>query len=407
MSKKNKEKKSKLFWLKIFWLIILGLGLLARNTVVVLIGILLLVFFWRTGLKRVNGSTDSTSSLQARLTTGKVNKVNKIVDKIVNKIVNGSVRLTTGKVNKIVDKIVNKIVNKVNKVNKVNTIVNNDELIPLRQGFGGQAKVNNDDDGDGEIISEEAGLSDSKTSGLKVMICKNYNKMSREAADIVIEQLKKKPNSVLGLATGSTTIGMYKLLIEADKKGVIDFSQVVTFNLDEYYKIPRDDKNSYWQAMRVNLFNDVNIKEENVNIPNCESDNYDDFCLEYEDKIREAGGIDLQILGIGHNGHIGFNEPGSSFDSRTRKVDLTESTINANSRHFKDKADAPTKAITMGLGTIMEAKKIILVANGKEKAEAVAGAVREEASVDVPASVLQEHGDVIFIIDKKAALKFT
>jgi len=238
---------------------------------------------------------------------------------------------------------------------------------------------------------------------MKLILCETYEEMSKRGAEIFIEQLKNKPDSVLGLATGSTPIGMYKELIKANKKGEIDFSKVKTFNLDDYYKIPRDNEHSYWATMRRNLFDDTNIKDENINIPNCQDDDYESFYLEYEKKIKEAGGIDLQVVGIGHNGHIGFNEPGSSFSSRTRKVDLTESTIEANSRFFKNEDEVPKEAITMGMGTVMEARKIILMANGEGKAEAVAKAVEGEVSEEVPASILQKHPDVVFLVEKEAA----
>lgn len=237
---------------------------------------------------------------------------------------------------------------------------------------------------------------------MKIIICDNYDEMSRRAAEMVIAEVAQKPDSVLGLATGSTPVGMYKILIEAYKQGKVDFSRVVTFNLDEYYQIRRDNPNSFWQTMRRNLFSGVNFLEENINILNCEGDDFETFCEEYEQKIKEVGGIDLQILGIGHNAHLGFNEPGSSFSSRTRKVALAASTIEANSRHFKKREEVPREALTMGLGTIMEARKIILLANGAGKAEAVAGAVAGEVSIEVPASILQRHQEVTFILEKEA-----
>ncbi|NQU77682.1 glucosamine-6-phosphate deaminase [Candidatus Falkowbacteria bacterium] len=237
---------------------------------------------------------------------------------------------------------------------------------------------------------------------MKLILCETYDEMSKKGAEIFIEQLKNKPDSVLGLATGSTPVGMYKELIKANKEGEIDFSKVITFNLDEYYKIPMENEQSFWLTMHKNFFDEINIKDENINIPNYQDDDYESFCLEYEKKIKEAGGIDLQVVGIGHNGHVGFNEPGSSFSSRTRKVDLTESTIEANSRFFKNEDEVPKEAITMGMGTIMEAKKIILVVNGEGKAKAVAGAAEGEVNEEMPASVLQKHNDVIFLIEKEA-----
>lgn len=240
---------------------------------------------------------------------------------------------------------------------------------------------------------------------MKVIICENYGEMSRKAAQVFIDQLKEKPDSVLGFATGSTPVGMYQELIKAYNRGGVDFQETTSFNLDEYYPIASENNQSYYYFMHEQLFNHIDIQIENVHIPDGETRDVEKFCLEYEEAIRQAGGIDLQVLGIGRNGHIAFNEPGSSFDSRTRVVDLDQDTIEANSRFFKNISEVPRQAITMGLATIMECKKIVILANGKSKAEAVAKAVEGEATEEVPASTLQRHGDVMFVLEKEAASK--
>lgn len=241
---------------------------------------------------------------------------------------------------------------------------------------------------------------------IKLIIANDYNQMSQKAADIIIEQIKKKPNSVLGLATGSTPLGLYERLIKAYKKGAVDFSKIITCNLDEYYPIPQNHDQSYWYFMHTNLFHHLNIPEHQKNLLNGLADDIQKECDEYEKKIREIGGIDLQILGIGNNGHIGFNEPGSSFKSRTRLVNLDEDTIEANSRFFKSKEEVPRQALTMGLATIMEAKKIILLASGLKKTEAVKKALLESSSEEAPASILQKHSDCTFILDDDTASLF-
>lgn len=237
---------------------------------------------------------------------------------------------------------------------------------------------------------------------MKLIICDNYEKMSEEAALIVISQMKKKPGLVLGLAAGATPIGLYKLLVEANRRAEIDFSQVTTFNVDEYYRIAKSDPGSYWQTMRRIFLNKVNILEENINILNYSGNEAAEFCNDYEKKIKARGGIDLQILGIGRNGHIGFNEPGSDFRSKTRKVKLAEKTIQANAKHFRAKDEMPDEALTMGLATILKAKKILLLASGKDKAEAVAEAIEGPMTEAMPASVLQKHRNAAFVIDKEA-----
>ncbi|ABY92722.1 MAG: Glucosamine-6-phosphate deaminase [Caldanaerobacter subterraneus] len=238
---------------------------------------------------------------------------------------------------------------------------------------------------------------------MKVIITVNYEEMSKKAAEIVKKQIKEKPNTVLGLATGSTPLGMYKHLIEMYKRGEIDFSNVITFNLDEYIGLSPDHPQSYHYFMFHNFFNHINIKKENVHIPNGIAEDLEEECRKYEEEIEKAGGIDLQILGIGINGHIGFNEPDESIETKTHVVTLTEKTINANKRFFKSAEEVPRKAITMGLGSIMKAKKIVLLASGKNKAEAIKETIKGQLTTKVPATVLALHHDVTIIIDKEAA----
>jgi len=232
---------------------------------------------------------------------------------------------------------------------------------------------------------------------MKVIITVNYEEMSKKAAEIVKKQIKEKPNTVLGLATGSTPLGMYKHLIEMYKRGEIDFSNVITFNLDEYIGLSPDHPQSYHYFMFHNFFNHINIKKENVHIPNGIAEDLEEECRKYEEEIEKAGGIDLQILGIGINGHIGFNEPDESIETKTHVVTLTEKTINANKRFFKSAEEVPRKAITMGLGSIMKAKKIVLLASGKNKAEAIKETIKGQLTTKVPATVLALHPDVTII----------
>ncbi|KPU27374.1 glucosamine-6-phosphate deaminase [Caloranaerobacter sp. TR13] len=238
---------------------------------------------------------------------------------------------------------------------------------------------------------------------MKVIIVKDYEEMSRKAANIVASQIILKPDSVIGLATGDTPKGMYRELIRLYNNGDIDFANIKTFNLDEYYGLPKENPQSYHYYMMENLFNHVNIKKENIHIPNGMTESIEKECEEYEKKIQQAGGIDLQVLGIGRNGHIGFNEPDLKFEAKTHLVELDEDTIKANSRFFNSIQEVPTKAISMGIKTIMHARKILLLASGKEKAEAIYKAVKGKIIPEVPASVLQLHPDVIVIADKEAA----
>ncbi|EOD00097.1 glucosamine-6-phosphate deaminase [Caldisalinibacter kiritimatiensis] len=238
---------------------------------------------------------------------------------------------------------------------------------------------------------------------MKILIVNDYTEMSRKAANIVASQIILKNDSVIGLATGDTPKGMYKELVRLYNNGDIDFTEVKTFNLDEYYGLDKTNSQSYHYYMMENLFNHVNIKRENINIPNGMAESIEKECEEYERKIEEAGGIDLQVLGIGRNGHIGFNEPDLKFEAKTHLVRLDDDTIKANSRFFESIEEVPTLAISMGIKTIMHARKIILLASGEGKAEAIYKTVKGKITPEMPASVLQLHPDVTLIVDKKAA----
>ena len=237
---------------------------------------------------------------------------------------------------------------------------------------------------------------------MRIIVCKNYEELSEKAANIVASQLTLKPDSVIGLATGSTPLGMYSKLAEMNKSGEIDFSDVISFNLDEYYPIQKDNSQSYDKFMKDNLFSKINIKPENTHIPNGEATDPIKECDEYERLIKENGGIDLQILGIGQNGHIGFNEPDASLSSRTHLTNLTENTIKANSRFFASSDEVPRQALTMGIATILKARKIILLANGANKSRVVSELLNDGINTSVPATLLKTHPDVILICDEDA-----
>ena len=238
---------------------------------------------------------------------------------------------------------------------------------------------------------------------MRIIVCKNYEEVSKKAAQIILSQVTLKPNSVLGLATGSTPIGMYENLVKLNKNGDIDFSEVRTFNLDEYYNLPKESDQSYHYFMYQNLFNHININPENIHIPNGMTNDVDAECDRYDSLIKEAGGVDIQVLGIGNNAHIGFNEPTVNFEKGTHLVELEESTIEANSRFFDNIEDVPKKAITMGVGSIFKSKKILLIATGENKAEAIYNTVYGKVVPEVPASILQFHSDIVLILDKEAA----
>ena len=231
---------------------------------------------------------------------------------------------------------------------------------------------------------------------MKIIRTGDYNSMSRQAANIISAQIILKPDSVLGLATGSTPVGAYKQLIEWYKKGDLDFSQVTTVNLDEYCGLDGNHEQSYRYFMNLHLFNHVNINMENTNVPNGTAEDLQRECEHYDRLIRSLGGIDLQLLGIGHNGHIGFNEPGQAFDKVTHVVELKQSTIDANARFFASIDDVPKKAITMGIQPIMAAKKVLLVA-GADKREILERALYGPVTPEVPASLLQMHTDLTVV----------
>lgn len=235
------------------------------------------------------------------------------------------------------------------------------------------------------------------------IIIKDEAGMSREAAKLIAAAIKRKPRLVLGLATGSTPIRTYERLISLYKKGGLDFSQVLTFNLDEYVGLPEGHTQSYRHFMEKNLFGKINIRQENINFLKGDVADIEKECLRYEKAIEGSGGIDLQILGIGQNGHIAFNEPDSLENSRTRAVNLDRSTIEANARFFTRIEDVPHRALTMGIGTILEAKEIILLASGANKAQAVADSIFSAPSTETPASFLQKHSKVTFILDAGAS----
>lgn len=240
---------------------------------------------------------------------------------------------------------------------------------------------------------------------MKIYKAKDYKDMSRKAANIISAQVIMKPNCVLGLATGSTPIGTYDQLVEWYNKGDLDFLEVTTVNLDEYKGLPRTNDQSYYYFMHQHLFDRVNIDPERTNVPNGMEPDAEKECGRYEELIRSLGGVDLQLLGLGHNGHIGFNEPGEAFEKETHCVDLTESTIEANKRFFASADDVPKQAYTMGIKTIMQAKKILIVVNGENKADIVERAFFGPVTPEVPASILQLHNDVTLVGDEAALAK--
>ena len=231
---------------------------------------------------------------------------------------------------------------------------------------------------------------------MKIITVKNLEKLNQLAAEIIAEQVKGEPRSVLGFATGSSPVGTYKKLIDLNKSGVLDFSDVTSFNLDEYCGVPCTDSQSYHYFMMDKLFSHININKKNINIPNGTAKNFAKECDQYEKKIMKAGGIDLQILGVGNNGHIGFNEPDTVFYNKTRQVALTTNTINANKRFFACVDDVPKTALSMGTGTIMAARKILLVA-GPEKREIINQLKQDTVSPQLPVSILHYHPDCTII----------
>lgn len=237
---------------------------------------------------------------------------------------------------------------------------------------------------------------------MKIIRAKDYNDMSRKAANIISAQMIMKPNCVLGLATGSTPIGTYAQLVEWYRKGDLDFSEVTTVNLDEYKGLTGDNEQSYYYFMNDKLFSKVNIDLSRTFLPDGMEPDSDKACRDYNKVIADAGGVDLQLLGLGHNGHIGFNEPGMAFEAETHCVNLTESTMKANQRFFPSMEDVPHQAYTMGIKTIMQAKKILVVVSGADKAAIVKEAFFGAITPKVQASVLQLHNDVTVVADEAA-----
>lgn len=240
---------------------------------------------------------------------------------------------------------------------------------------------------------------------MRIYKAKDYDEMSRKAAGIVSAQIIMKPDCVLGLATGSTPVGLYKQLIEWYRNGDLDFSGVRTVNLDEYKGISRENDQSYYYFMHQNLFDHVNIPAENTHLPDGMEPDSEKECRRYEELIQSMGSVDLQLLGIGHNGHIGFNEPADAFDKLVHCVNLTQSTIEANKRFFASAKEVPRQAYTMGIQTIMRSKKILIIANGEGKADIVRDAFFGPITPMVPASVLQLHNDVTLVADEAALSK--
>lgn len=237
---------------------------------------------------------------------------------------------------------------------------------------------------------------------MEILVFDDYQGLSRKAADLIKEQVTKDSQSVLGLATGSTPLGLYKEMINDYQHG-LDFSQVTSFNLDEYVGLSGDHPASYRYFMEQHLFSQINIKPTNIHIPNGQAMDIERECRVYESAIQACGGIDLQILGIGHNGHIGFNEPGTPFGKETHLIELTESTRQANARFFSSIDEVPSKAISMGIKSIMKAKQILLLASGESKAGAVHQAVEGPVVKEMPASILQLHPNVVLLLDTAAA----
>lgn len=238
---------------------------------------------------------------------------------------------------------------------------------------------------------------------MKLIVVNNYEELSKVAAKEFSKIIKEKENAVLGLATGGSPVGMYKELIRMYEQKELNFSKTTTVNLDEYIGLNPEHNQSYRYFMNNNLFNHINIDKSNTFVPNGLAEDLEAQCKEYDQKIAELGGIDIQLLGVGNNGHIAFNEPNSELSSGTHIISLTDNTIEANARFFDNIDDVPRKAITMGVGGIMKAKKIILIASGESKAEAIKGIFSGKITTANPATMLQMHRDVTVIVDEAAA----
>lgn len=238
---------------------------------------------------------------------------------------------------------------------------------------------------------------------MKILVEKNYEAMSKKAAEEMAEVVKEKNDCVLGLATGGTPVAMYKELIKMYQNGKLDFSKVSSINLDEYRGISGEHPQSYRYFMNTNLFNHINIDKSKTFVPNGLAEDAEKECEEYDNKIEELGGIDIQLLGIGPNGHIGFNEPDEYLHTKTHLTQLKDTTIEANARFFDNINDVPKEALTMGLGGIMKAKKILLIASGKNKAEVIKALASGKITTQIPATLLQVHPNVTVIVDEDAA----
>ncbi|GHI01486.1 glucosamine-6-phosphate deaminase [Neobacillus kokaensis] len=237
---------------------------------------------------------------------------------------------------------------------------------------------------------------------MNIITVKDYAEMSQKAAAYIIEKVRQTPSLRLGLATGGTPVGTYQNLINDHQKNNTTYRDVLTFNLDEYIGLTGDNKNSYRFFMDDNLFNHIDIKKNNTFIPRGDGENFETECREYEDLLAKHGGVDLQILGIGSNGHIGFNEPGTSFESKTHVVNLAPSTIEANARFFNSMEEVPTQAITMGISSIMKSKEILLLVSGESKRDAMKKLLNGEVTESFPASILNNHPSVTIIADQAA-----
>lgn len=240
---------------------------------------------------------------------------------------------------------------------------------------------------------------------MRIYKTKDYDEMSRVAANIISAQVILKPESILGLATGSSPIGVYDQLVEWYKKGDLDFSRVTTVNLDEYKGLPKENEQSYYYFMHEYLFDKVNINVENTYLPDGMNMDSEAEAARYEEVLASVGQVDLQLLGMGHNGHIGFNEPGDVFAKATHCVDLKESTIEANKRFFESADDVPRQAYSMGIGTILKSKKLLVVVSGEGKAEALKNSICGPVTPQVPGSILQFHPDVTIVADETALSK--
>lgn len=240
---------------------------------------------------------------------------------------------------------------------------------------------------------------------MRIIKAKDYNDMSRKAANIISAQIITKPDCVLGLATGSTPIGLYKQLVEWYEKGDLDFSEITTVNLDEYKGLPRDNDQSYYYFMNENLFSKVNINKDRTYLPDGTIEDSDEACRAYNAVLHLVGGADIQLLGLGHNGHIGFNEPAAVFEKETHCVTLSERTIQANRRFFASEEDVPRQAYTMGIKTILSARHILLVVSGEDKADALKATLFGPVTPEVPGSVLQLHSHVTVVADEAALSK--